>query len=634
MRFLFLTFCAILLTVVLIRAIPVPIDDEDNDEADFDSNSKNEKVGMMKTNPQLELMREKLKKLKIANADRTGQEAMDAPVQAMPLRSSYRNVTPSVFASVEKINERIEDYLYESDILLTLEQVDDLFSRNTLNADQDDEDSDSASSETTSDETKPQRRIKRKVKLNPQYKWSTKKPILYYVSADLTRAKKQAIGSAVEFWQHHTCLTFREVDTLEDNIDIIHFINGAGCYSSVGRVGGIQELSIADGCEHLGFGVLTHEIGHALGFWHEQMRSDRDSFVRVLMDNVRQEGKGQFDKQTANSIKTYSIPYEYGSLMHYNGNAFAINENEYVLVAKNELFQQTMGQRTAPSFFDVYQANRHYKCLDKCSATITNCHNGGYPNPKNCNKCICPIGFGGDLCSDPQRAQGDNCGQRSTATEDWQLLEASVGGNLPWRPTENNPAVWKPVICSWHITAPIGKAIEVRVSENSAQCRFGCAHNALQIKTSINYKVTGMRVCCSNDNRNHTYQSEGNLMPIIAEAYYRFSFKLQYRIHKKTDHQLFLSYKEAAEQGDSTAQNDLGVAYENGKGVSQSNEEAAKWYRKAAEQGKLQNKEVQMAKRTLDGCLKMGEVFLNQMKKLSNGSGKLQNKEVQMANLT
>uniref|UniRef100_A0A914VB58 Peptidase M12A domain-containing protein n=1 Tax=Plectus sambesii TaxID=2011161 RepID=A0A914VB58_9BILA len=111
-----------------------------------------------------------------------------------------------------------------------------------------------------------------------------------------------------------------------------------------------------------------------------------------------------------------------------------------------------MGQRTAPSFFDVYQVNRHYECLDNCSAAISNCHNGGYPNPNNCNKCICPIGFGGDLCSDPQTTQGENCGQRLTATEDWQLLEASVGENLPWGPTENSPAIWKPVICSWHIS--------------------------------------------------------------------------------------------------------------------------------------------------------------------------------------
>uniref|UniRef100_A0A914W5Q0 Metalloendopeptidase n=1 Tax=Plectus sambesii TaxID=2011161 RepID=A0A914W5Q0_9BILA len=359
MRLLFLTFYAVLLTAVLIRAIPVPIDDEDNDEADFDLSTEDKDVGLMKTNPQLELMREKLKKLKIANAARARQEVRDVPLQAMPRRPSYRNITRSVFASVEKINERIDEYLYQSDILLTEEQVDDL-----LSADENDDDSDSSSSEATPDETSLHRRIKRKVISDRKRKWSTKQPISYYISADLTPAKKQVIASALNFWQHHTCLTFEEVEVLKNNKDVIHFINDDGCYSKLGRIGGIQELSVGDGCEHLGFGIVSHEVGHALGFWHEQMRSDRDNFIQVHLKNVQFGKEGNFAKQTANSIKMYNIPYEYGSIMHYAADDFTRDKNLNVLVATNELYQQTMGQRTAPSFFDVHQANRHYECLE------------------------------------------------------------------------------------------------------------------------------------------------------------------------------------------------------------------------------------------------------------------------------
>ena len=47
----------------------------------------------------------------------------------------------------------------------------------------------------------------------------------------------------------------------------------------------------------------------------------------------------------------------------------------------------------------------------------------------------------------------------------------------------------------------------------------------------------------------------------------------------------FLLVKPLAEQGDATAQFDLGFMYENGKGVPQDYAEATKWYRKAAAQG-------------------------------------------------
>ena len=44
-------------------------------------------------------------------------------------------------------------------------------------------------------------------------------------------------------------------------------------------------------------------------------------------------------------------------------------------------------------------------------------------------------------------------------------------------------------------------------------------------------------------------------------------------------------FRKAAEQGDASAQYNLGVMYNNGRGIPQDYEEAIKWYRKAAEQG-------------------------------------------------
>ena len=44
-------------------------------------------------------------------------------------------------------------------------------------------------------------------------------------------------------------------------------------------------------------------------------------------------------------------------------------------------------------------------------------------------------------------------------------------------------------------------------------------------------------------------------------------------------------WKPLAEQGDATAQSNLGLMYQKGKGVPKDNKEAVKWSRKAADQG-------------------------------------------------
>ena len=47
-------------------------------------------------------------------------------------------------------------------------------------------------------------------------------------------------------------------------------------------------------------------------------------------------------------------------------------------------------------------------------------------------------------------------------------------------------------------------------------------------------------------------------------------------------------YQKSAEQGDASAQKNLGVCYALGNGVPQSNSEAVNWLRKSAEQGHAQ----------------------------------------------
>ena len=62
------------------------------------------------------------------------------------------------------------------------------------------------------------------------------------------------------------------------------FINS--CFSYLGMIGRRQAVNIGRGCEFRG--IVQHEILHALGRAHEQSRPDRDNYVIINMNNIRQ----------------------------------------------------------------------------------------------------------------------------------------------------------------------------------------------------------------------------------------------------------------------------------------------------------------------------------------------------------
>ena len=87
----------------------------------------------------------------------------------------------------------------------------------------------------------------------------------------------------------------------------------------MGRQGGPQILSVGLNNERYcrKHGVLLHELGHALGFWHEQTRIDRDNYLTILWDNIKPAAVRQFQKYT-HETDSLGVAYDFDSIMHYS----------------------------------------------------------------------------------------------------------------------------------------------------------------------------------------------------------------------------------------------------------------------------------------------------------------------------
>uniref|UniRef100_A0A3Q3XE61 Metalloendopeptidase n=1 Tax=Mola mola TaxID=94237 RepID=A0A3Q3XE61_MOLML len=210
---------------------------------------------------------------------------------------------------------------------------------------------------------KDRKRQTRNSIIGDEYKWP--KTIPYYMEDDLEINAKGVILKAFEQYRLKTCIDFK-LWTGEANY--ISIFKGSGCFSSVGNQHvGKQRLSIGTNCDRIA--TIEHEFLHALGFWHEQSRSDRDDYVKIMWDRISEGKEHNFNTYNDTTSSSLGVPYDYGSMMHYSKNAFR-NGIEPTIITKIPAFSDVIGQRMEFSDSDLLKLNRLYNCsstfLDSC----------------------------------------------------------------------------------------------------------------------------------------------------------------------------------------------------------------------------------------------------------------------------
>ncbi|MBW1298813.1 peptidase M12 [Aquimarina litoralis] len=206
-----------------------------------------------------------------------------------------------------------------------------------------------------------------------------------YYSIQNGMPNQARITNAIAHWESKTSLNFVR---RTNQANYVYFKKGSGCSSYVGRIGGRQDITLANACST---GNTIHEIGHAIGLWHEQSRKDRDQYINVLYENIQDGREFNFRTYTEQGQdgNEYTSSLDLGSIMMYGSYAFSKNGKPTITRLNGNTYN---AQRNGLSNSDVDGINKMYPPSSSGETITLKGNNNKYvssengSNPMNCNR--------------------------------------------------------------------------------------------------------------------------------------------------------------------------------------------------------------------------------------------------------
>ncbi|MBU2947218.1 M12 family metallopeptidase [Zobellia uliginosa] len=198
-------------------------------------------------------------------------------------------------------------------------------------------------------------------------KWTNN--TVYYVINGLSASVRSELEKSFAEWSNKTNVTFKERTNQSNYVTISS--SGSNSNSGVATLGMYNSRGYIQLGTRATAVVIIHELGHTLGYIHEQNRSDRDNHIIIRTENIQSNAQDQFYKSSSATLLTGS--FDVNSIMMYGSYTFSKNGRPTI----TDLNGNTLPQRQARlSTLDIQGTNAAYPSSG-----------GGNPDPEPEDLC-------------------------------------------------------------------------------------------------------------------------------------------------------------------------------------------------------------------------------------------------------